>query len=599
MQKPYMARALLWALPAACLLATASAAQEETAGGPKIQVVELKGVYADNPTPLEMDPLALLMGGGQPQKSFFKLCQHIDELAADPEPDFVFLDLSAPTIGMNMAQLGQFTRHMRKLGESGKKTCAWLENASTVHYAIAAECDRVLMVDFGTLDLPSLSMMSLHFRDAMDLLGIRADVTRVGDFKGAVEPFVNSHISEHLRQHYLDMLKTMNDDLVSRLAAGRGLSPAAVRAIQGQRLFTAKAALEAGLVDELVPYGDEREGTASALGRELDWVEMKRKKAADASFFEVMTQLMGGAREKKLKEPTLAILHLEGSIVDGVNAQPGTMVSGPTVEAIRKLTEDDMIAAVVVRINSGGGSATASEAIRSALAELGAKKPVAVTMGNVAGSGGYWIACIGEPIYAEACTITGSIGVLAMKMNFGPLLARVGIGVDNITLDDSASAFSINRGWRPEEKQQIDELIGDVYDRFLVLAARSRGMSVSEIDAIGGGRIFSGTQAKANGLIDHVGGLDDALAAARTEAGLAADCPVVHRPKPRPALEMLSLLGGEGDEIRALLTPTALRVLRGSGLRLDAPLAILRQTLSGRAPGPQVWLLAGEEIAIQ
>src|SRR5260221_8136831 len=436
--------------------ATAAAPAPEANAGeerkkPSVRIVVLKGAYEDHPLSPGLDPFSLLSGDLEKPGSFSALCEKLGELAEDDEIQHVLFDLSAPDFHLNLAQLSELGRHVQKQRAAKKGTFAWLESADTVHFATACTCDTIIMADLGMLDLPSLSMSTLHFRDAMDLLGAKASVARVGDFKGAVEPFTLSEMSEGLRAHYKAMLASMNDALVEHIAAARKLEPPQVRKLQAERLFTATATEKARLVDKLAPYGSVRETVAKLIGSEVNWVVAQKAQAKQLSFFDLMGKLLGGAQEAKLDEAALAVVHLDGMIVGGENERTGFLVSQPTVKAIDQLRTDKNVRGVVVRINSPGGSATASEAIRRALEKLAAKKPVAISMGDLAASGGYWVACLGRPIYAEPGTITGSIGVFALKLSFGPLLKKIGLRVENVSLGDSAAAMSLNRHGRPPE----------------------------------------------------------------------------------------------------------------------------------------------------
>src|SRR5205823_2170173 len=204
-------------------------------------IVVLKGAYADYPSTRDTDPMSLLLGGLEKPGSFFDLCDKLDQLAGDDEVQHVLFDLSSPTLQMNLAQLSELDRHIARLREAGKRTFAWLETADTCHYAIASGCDTILMTDLGALDLPSLSLRTLHFHDAMELLGAKASFVRTGDFKGAVEPFTLSEMSDQLRAHYKEMLVSMNDALLDQIGAGRKLSREQLRKVQSDRLFTPAA----------------------------------------------------------------------------------------------------------------------------------------------------------------------------------------------------------------------------------------------------------------------------------------------------------------------------------------------------------------------
>jgi protease-4 len=453
------------------------------------------------------------------------------------------------------------------------------------------------MADGAILDLPSLGLSTLYFGKAMELAGIRSSVVRVGDFKGAVEPFMLPEMSPHLREHYRAMLETMNDALVTRIANGRELDPTRVRRFQADRFFTSRAAADAGLVDEVVALGGAHARVEAQLGGRVSWIEGKKKDAEPTSFFEIMNQMFGGEADSSEEEPVVAVLHLAGMIVDGADEEPATLVSGPTVRAIEEIREDRNVRGVVVRVNSPGGSATASEAIRSALARLAAEKPVVVSMGEVAGSGGYWITCFGRPVFAEPATITGSIGVLALKLDAGLLLDRIGVRWDSVALDESATAFAPNRAWTKAESERLQGYCDEVYSKFVALVAASRKLDAAKVDSIGGGRVWSGVQAKENGLVDAVGGLEDALAALRKEASIPETVPVVHRPKPLSIFEVLEKVFGGGEEEVLLRAAAPLEALRAAGFDLRAPMRLALEGL--RAPGPRVLLLEPTSFVIR
>src|SRR5436190_15408725 len=199
--------------------AGANAQTQAGAKKPAVRILVLNGTYVDYPSTSDLDPMSMLLGGLEKPGSFYALCEKLGELAKDDDIQHVLFDLSSTTLQLNLAQLSELSRHIHKWREAGKRTFAWLENAGTIHYSIASSCDSILMTDLGSLDLPSLSILTLHFRDAMELLGAKASFVRCGDFKGAVEPFTLSEMSEPLRAHYKEMLVTINDALLEQLCA--------------------------------------------------------------------------------------------------------------------------------------------------------------------------------------------------------------------------------------------------------------------------------------------------------------------------------------------------------------------------------------------
>lgn len=537
---------------------------EKTAKPAKTKVPFLKpsGNYEDL-AEMGFNPMSLLTGGGgAPPKAFYKFVESVEGLAKVPEPQ-VLLDLSG-SFSFNLPQLRELERAIAKVHAAGKQIVAYLEGGGAVQYQLAALCDRILLADMGGIDLRSPAMSVMHMRDALDLLGVQVEVTRVGAFKGAVEPYLLPEMSAHLRKHYEAMLASMNQDVVRRIAAGRKLPEARVRELQAQRLFRAAEAKDAGLVDQLVPWcGPQR---ALALLRGEDGFELAdaapKKKAQSRDLMSIFSNLLKQKKEDDdAEEPQIVVMHLSGEIVDGDKAAPGQMVSGAAVKELDKLADSDLVKAVVVRINSPGGSATASEAIRLALQRLAAKKPLVFSMGEVAASGGYWITTIGQPILAEVGTITGSIGVFGMRFQAGALMRRVGLHTDIVALDDGPLMDAMDRPWSDAARARMQGFVDDVYSRFLANVAASRKKSTQDVDAIAGGRVWSGQQAVANGLVDAIGGLDDALAIVRKQAKLADDVEVVHRPEPKNLADALfgSLfdaqvaVGADAAVVRAVL----------------------------------------------
>jgi protease-4 len=574
----------------------------------QVRVLALSGEYVDLQGGSGFNPADLIMGGGGGKpKSFYKLCDYLDELSHEELVTHVVFDLSSSSLSINPAQLDEFSRRLSHLRGHGKKCIAWLESASNVHMSIASGCDEVLLADLGGIDMPSSSMETMFYRDAMDLMGVQASVTRAGDFKGAVEPYVNPVMSKHLKEHYLAMLESINNAQVGRIAKGRGLSVAAVRELQKKRMILPVEALASKLVDKLVPYGALEKTVMESLGDSYEWTKPKAKPKKEVSIFELMGQAMAPPKNPlKIKDDSIVVLHLSGAIEDGKNASAGSIVSGPTVKLIEDLTADEKVKGVVVRINSPGGSATASEAIRQALEAMAKKKPLVFSMGELAASGGYWITCIGQPIFAEHGTITGSIGVFSMKFSGGALARRMGVHIESVTLDSAAGMNALNHAWTEEETEMMQKFIGTIYDKFLQIASASRNIPVETLKSLAGGRVWSGEQAKANRLVDQLGGLDDALAMVAKNAKLDK-YKVVHRPEATGGLDLGSLLGGREEdadvpassELFAGLEGKLCEMLKAQGFRGDATRLLLRSIDFSGKQSPKAWALLGEELKIR
>ncbi len=556
-----------------------------------ISVVRFKGTYADFPE-AGGDLTSLLMGGGGGQpKSFFEMLEQLSDAGGSDSTKILF-DLSS-TFSINQVQMSELERTLTAIKKKGKTFYAYLEGASITSYQIAAMCDEIMIADLGTLDVPSRSMSIMFMKDALDLLGVKMDVVRCGTFKGAVEPYMLPAMSKHLRAHYMQMLERLNDDIVARIAKGRSMSKAQVRAMQSQRLITAQRAKDDGLVDHLVTWEGAEEGLARILGHHdfrLKKALYKRQKKQQVNPLTMLANMMNPKEKKtKVEDDSLVILHMQGTIIDGEKATPGSIVSGPTVKLIRNLTNNDKVKGVVLRVNSPGGSATASEAILLAMRKLAAAKPVVVSMGSVAASGGYYVTCFGRPILAEVGTVTGSIGVFGTRPNVGALMRRVGLHEETIALDEGSTMTSIASGWSDGQKQRVQNMVNQIYDVFTGHVSRSRGLTTNEVLAIAGGRVWSGEQAVANGLVDRIGGIDDALAMLTKDVN---DFEILHLPKPGSMLDSFAeMFGGVKmmlDDPRArLITP-----------RLERAIRMIADALEARSP-VRIWTMLPETFEIR
>lgn len=563
----------------AVVTTTESAAEEAQPAEPeKVAFLRPSGAYADLPE-VGFNPMSVLTGGGTP-KSFFQFLEMVDELASAPGKT-VLLDLSAGA-GFNLAQQRELERAITRVRNSGKKITCYLEHAGIGSYQIAAQCDRILLADMGGIDLRSPAMNVMHFKDALDLLGVQVEVTRVGEFKGAVEPYMLPAMSKHLREHYQAMLTSMNQDIVRRIASGRKLSTGKVRDLQELRSFTAKQALLEGLVDRLVPWTGAKRALTLARGNgdfELKDVAPKKKKRR-RDLMSLIGSLLKSNKEEEIEDPQIVVMHLSGQIVDGNSASAGSMVSGPSVKRLDKLADNELVKGVVIRINSPGGSATASEAIRQAIKRLAEKKPVVFSMGELAASGGYWITAISEPIFAEVGTITGSIGVFGMRFQPGALMRRLGVHSEMVRIDEGPMMDAIDRPWSSEARARIQSGVDEIYNRFLGIVATSRGKTSEQVDAIAGGRVWSGQQALENGLVDKIGGVAEAIALVRKRAKIEGDLEVRHVPEPGSFAD--SLFSSLFDaHIEASANSAALQLLLNECGRYREVLSLLHEALVG------------------
>ncbi|TPV93577.1 MAG: signal peptide peptidase SppA [Myxococcales bacterium FL481] len=431
---------------------------------------------------------------------------------------------------------------LRSFREAGKRVIATADSYSQPGYYLAAHADEVYVHPMGAVALTGLSRYRFYFKDAIDRLGLNWHVFRVGTFKSAVEPYLASSMSPEAKsanRAWMDDLWTAYLDDVAR---ARGLSSKAVRDY-ADRLDqhvtatggdTALAAQHAGLVDGVVTRDEVRARLVELVGEDPETHKPRQVAASTLlAAHRRATSLLEGR-----SEPAIGVIVARGAIANGERTA-GQIGSDSTAALIQKARHDDDIKAIVIRIDSGGGSAFASEVIRRELEQTrAAGKPVVASMSSVAASGGYWIACGADEIWASATTLTGSIGVFGMFPTFERPLAEVGITVDGVATA-SLAAPSSARGLDPRQAAMMQLGVEDSYARFLDHVSAARGMDREAVDAVAQGRVWSGQDALAEGLVDHLGRLDDAIGAAARLAGLGDEPRVVYVQREPDASERL------------------------------------------------------------
>ena len=587
--------------------ATATAAVKEKAdpADPKATQIHhftLRGAYSELPSS-SFDPLSIIMGSGLSSKSYFKLTDHLDSLAKRKDLDYLVLDLSQP-FSLSRVQRRDFTARITKLKDAGIKTIAWAGSIDTAVLCVASACDEIYLAKDGMVDIPSATMAHTFYKDLFDLVGVNVMAIRAGDFKGAVEPFTRSSMSVHLRKHYENLLRSMNDAAVAQIAAGRKLPRKTVRELQQTRLMLPTTAKQHGLIDHLVEPGRMREAIAKqigGIGGAVEWGEPKKKKPKSFGLTDLFKLLAGGGdKSAKNTKPTIVVYHLAGEIMDGHKPSAGQIIDGPTVKTLNEFRDDEQVKGVVLRINSPGGSATASENIRVAIANLAAKKPIVFSMGDVAASGGYLVACVKAPIYADADTITGSIGVFGMQLGFDALLRRVGVNMETVAIDDAARQMQIGKPWTEEELAKMQVHVNAVCDLFLNRVSTARGIPVAKLKTIAGGRVWTGAQAKELGLVDKIGGLTAGIDYIRAKAKLD-EAEIKHLPKASSGLDLSGLLGDDEDEIFQGQLTRQLAKLNTLGFDTKPLKFLLRNARQTKAHPKkmQMWMLQPMNFRIQ
>ncbi len=482
----------------------------------------------------QRSPLAELTGGGG--ATLRDLLSGLDRAAHDERIAGVLLQLDGA--GFNYAQAQELRAAVERYREAtGKPVVSFAEALGNGSYYLASGSDRVVLVPAGEIDLRGLAMTSIFLRGTLDKLGVEAEFEHIGKYKSAAEMFTEEQMSEPARESLGAILDDLYEQLLEGIAEGRSMSVAEARRIVDEGPWQAGDALAAGLVDTLA-YADE-------WGALFDFFEGRAED--DLPLVDLQDYLEAGLPEEPpLEERTVALIYGAGSIHSGSSeggpfSRTESIGSETLVDAIREVRLDDDIDALVLRYDSPGGSALASDVIWREVALTKQVKPVVVSMGGVAASGGYYISCAATEIFVDPGTITGSVGVVGGKFNLAGLYEKLGVTHDTLRRGRHADLFADHRAWTEEERASVRHSMEVVYDTFVSKVAEGRGMERDAVLEIAQGRVWSGVAAIENGLADQVGGLWDALRRAKELVGVDPDHWVSLRvlPEEKPLLEQL------------------------------------------------------------
>ncbi len=469
----------------------------------------------------QADPLALLRASTVADQTALPDLLEAVRAARDDERIAALVLETDNLGGGGLSKLAELRAAIAAFKTSGKPVLARGERFSQNQYYLASVADEVHVSPDGYVLLNGLARYVTYFKGALDALGIKMHVFRVGEYKSFSEPFTRTDMSDEDRAASKDLLDGLWNIFREDIAATRKLTPEALEryvtnyrdALAASAGDAAQAAKAAGLVDKLSTRDQWRTQLIGSIGADAAGKDFRQIEADD---------YLVNARHKMRKDPShrIAVLVAQGAIVDGEQSN-GTVGGETFTRQIRDAREDSSVKAVVLRIDSPGGSAWASEQIRREL-ELTrqAGKPVVASMSSVAASGGYWIAAGADEIWAAPATVTGSIGIFALFPEFGEPLNRLGITIDGVATAPLAGALDPRRPLDPAAAEALQLVIDNGYKRFLDTVAKARGMKTEEVDPIARGRVWIGAAAAKLGLVDQLGGLDDAVAAAAKRAKL-------------------------------------------------------------------------------
>ena len=492
----------------------------------------------------------------------------LERIAADPDLRGVVFLMKGPGISLAQAESlaalfarfrGWDAAQRRLTGGRGpaKEVVVHLEQANAAAYLVACAADRITMPRLAMWEVMGLRTAPTYWKELLDRLGIRFEVVKIAPWKTAADSMTRADMSDAERDQLNWLLDSLSGDIVTRIAAGRKLSPEQVRGLIDRAPLSADAGLAAGLVDAIA-YEDELAAMLGAPGQ-----------AAKLASYVLVRGLLY-RRPRPRSDARVGVLSLEGSIVMGDSrAYPvplpivgRKMIGNHTVEQqVRAARKDKSLAAVVLHIDSGGGSALASDLMWRELKLLDQEKPVIVYMGDVAASGGYFLATPGRRVIAQSTTLTGSIGVVIAKGVTDGLRAKIGAHREVIRRGENAGLYTDDAPWTPAQTAQVEASVRHVYGLFKQRVAESRGLPLATLDAICNGRVWTGKQALAHGLVDELGDFDLAYRAACRAAHLPEDGSVptkaITAPRRRlmaepvagPVAALQALLGGDAPDL--------------------------------------------------
>jgi len=516
-----------------------------------------------------------------------RVVERIDKAATDGRVKAVVLVIESPEVGR--ARVDELRAAIARVRKAGKPVAASLVGGTPAHFMLASACDTITMPPAATLEVAGVRTEMMFFKSLLDRLGVAAEILQVGEFKGAGEPLTRDSMSPQLRAQYESFVGDLYDQLVERIAADRKLAVERARELVDTGVFTPEAARAAGLVDA-VGYEDEVVAAVAAkAGLESpkiarDYAERK----VDQDFSGIgglvkLVELLSGQQGEKPAGTAkrVAIVHVTGEIREGKGRDDllagGAAGSEDLVKAIREAAKDEKVAAIVLRIDSPGGSALASDLIWREVERCG--KPVVASLSDTAASGGYYIAVAADRIVAAPGTLTGSIGVVGGKIAVGGALEKVGVHTDVVSKGRNAGWLSPTEPFTPAAREAFMATMREVYKLFTSKVAAGRKLEAAAVEKLAGGRVFTGRQAQAAGLVDRLGTLDDAVDEARKLAGLDADDQLdrVLLPEPRGLFDdLFGAAGRAGDPVAGLTAAGGLRsalLARIAGLPALAALA--------------------------
>jgi len=535
--------------------------KEPAKSKPVVAVFRLRGPIVE--TPGDENPFF----GTSHSLALVDLIQRLAKARDDEAVKAVVFTLDGATVSISSAE--EIRQSMAAVRAAGKEIYVFADGVTMSDYALAAGASEISVVPTGDLWLTGLYAESPYVRGLLNLIGVTPDFLHCGDYKSASEIFMRDGPSPQANEMQNWLLDSIYQSHLKLIATGRGVDETKARGWIDGGPYTADSALKAGLIDK-VQQRSELEASLKAKFGDSVKFDSKYGAKPDAKIdfsspMGIMSfygELLGGGKKKKTHKDSVAVVYVEGAIELGAGSSSPLNMGGKSAtsvavaKALDEAAEDNTVKAVVLRVNSPGGSATASDVILAATKRVKAKKPLVVSMGDVAGSGGYYVACASDVIFADASTITGSIGVVGGKMATSDMWDKVGIRWKEYGRGANASILSTARPFTLEQRKRMQAWMDEIYGVFKDHVTAIRGSRLKKpIDELAGGRVYTGQQALELGLIDKIGTLSDAIQYIAEQAKIEKyEIRVV--PESKNFIEQLlsSLTGGDEDDSKGLST---------------------------------------------
>jgi protease-4 len=450
--------------------------------------------------------------------------------------------------GSGFAVLKEVRAALLDFKTSGKPVRAYLEAVTTKDYYLASAASDVALDPYGMILMPGLASEPMFYTGAFEKYGIGVQVTRVGKYKSFVEPYTRKEMSPENREQTQKLLNDLWGSMLSDIAQTRGLTPEKIQTVvDAEGIIRPEQAKKGKLIDRIA-YRDEiiaelraKTGPSSNDKITFKQIELGAYAKLGKDVLDIVKKTDGGDKASSGGRGRIAIVYAEGAIVDG-EGERGDIGGVKFARELRKLRQDDSIKAIVLRVNSPGGSASASENIGREVRLTRKVKPVIVSMGTYAASGGYWISAYGDRIFAEPTTITGSIGVFGIQFDVQKLANNLGLTFDVVKTGKFADAITITRPKTDAELAVFQNMVDWIYGEFVGKVADARKLKLEVVQEIAQGRVWSGAEAKKLGLVDEIGGLDAALKYTAEKAGLGKNYRIVEYPQKKELAEAISEL---------------------------------------------------------